>query len=130
MEAGKKITVTIHSKKHAKLLESQRSHIERMGHVGTLVIDAKPAKHEKVASAFLKDVEVHLSLEGLFDVGKLKASLEKEQAELSRYVQGLQGKLKNKSFVDRAPKEVVTAEKAKLAEAEAKLKKVEETLLR
>ena len=130
VEAGKKITVTIHSKKHAKLLESQRSHIERMGHVGTLVIDAKPAKHEKVASAFLKDVEVHLSLEGLFDVGKLKASLEKEQAELSRYVQGLQGKLKNKSFVDRAPKEVVTAEKAKLAEAEAKLKKVEETLLR
>jgi valyl-tRNA synthetase len=128
VEAGKKVTVTIHSKKHCKLLESQRSHIERMSHVGTLVIDAKPAKHEKVASAFLKDVEVHLSLEGLFDVAKLKASLENEQAELSRYIAGLQGKLGNKNFVDRAPKEVVAAEKAKLAEAEAKLKKVEERM--
>ena len=128
VEAGKKIAITIHAKKHAKLLESQRSHIERMGHVGTLVIDAKPAKHEKVASAFLTDSEVHMSLEGLFDVAKLKASLEKEQAELSRYVQGLQGKLKNKGFIERAPKELVAAEKAKLAEAEAKLMKVEERM--
>lgn len=128
MEAGMKVTVMIHSKKHAKLLESQRSHIERMSHVGTLVIDAKSAKHEKVASAFLKDCELHMSLEGLFDAGKLKASLEKEQAELSRYIAGLKGKLGNKNFVDRAPKEVVAAEKAKLAEAEAKLKKVEERM--
>jgi valyl-tRNA synthetase len=128
VEAGKDVTVTIHSKNYAKLLESQRGHIERMAHVGTLTIDAKLAKHEKVASAFLKDCEVHLSLEGLFDVEKLKASLTKEQAELSRYVQSLQGKLKNKNFVDRAPKEVVEAERAKLLDAEERLKKVEEKI--
>ena len=58
----------------------------------------------------------------------MKASLEKEQAELTKYVQVLGGKLQNKNFVDRAPKELVDGEKAKLAEAEEKLKKIGERL--
>ncbi len=128
VEPGKKITVIIHSKKHAALLGSQREHIMRMGNVENLTIDAKPAKHENAASAFLADIEVHLSLEGLFDPVKLKASLEKEKAELSKYVQVLGGKLQNKNFVDRAPKELVDAEKGKLTEAEGKLQKIEERL--
>ncbi len=128
VEPAKKITVVIHSKKHAKLLESQREHLLRMGNIESLIIDAKPAQHQNAASAFLGDIEVHLSLEGLFDPAKLKASLEKEQAELLQYVQLLGGKLQNKNFVDRAPKELVDAEKAKLAEAEEKLKKVCERL--
>lgn len=128
VEPAKKITVILHSKKHAALLESQREHIMRMGNVETLTIDATPTKHDNAASTFLADIELHLSLEGLFDPVKLKASLEKEKAELSKYVQVLGGKLQNKNFVDRAPKELVDAEKGKLAEAESKLKKVEERL--
>lgn len=128
VEPAKKITVIIHSKKHAALLESQREHIMRMGNVENLTIDVKPVKHENAASAFLADIELHLSLEGLFDPVKLKASLEKEKAELSKYVQVLGGKLQNKNFVDRAPKELVDAEKGKLEEAEQKLKKIEERL--
>lgn len=128
VEPAKKITVILHSKKHAALLESQREHIMRMGNVETLTIDATPTKHDNAASTFLADIELHLSLEGLFDPLKLKASLEKERAELSKYVQVLGGKLQNKNFVDRAPKELVDAEKGKLAEAESKLKKVEERL--
>jgi valyl-tRNA synthetase len=128
VEAGKKVTVLIHSKKHEALLASQSEHIRRMGGVETLTIDGKPAKHANAASAFLADTEVHLSLEGLFDPVKLKVSLQKEQAELIRYVASIGGKLKNKAFVERAPKELVEGEKAKLAEAEEKLKKIEERL--
>jgi valyl-tRNA synthetase len=128
VEAGKKVTVFIHSKKNAALLETQKDHILRMAGVETLTIDAKPAKHQNAASAFLADAEVHLSLEGLFDPAKLKMSLVKEQTELSGYIKSVSGKLSNKSFTDRAPKEVVDAEKAKLAEAEGKLKKIEERL--
>ena len=128
VEAGKKISVFIHSKKFASLLESQKEHVMRMGNVETLAIDAKPVKHENSASAYLKETEVHLSLAGLFDPAKLKESLSKEQAELSKYVSSLSGKLSNKGFVERAPAEVVEAEKAKLAEAEEKLQKIEERL--
>jgi valyl-tRNA synthetase len=128
VEAGKKINVFMYSAKCGKLLESQREHIERMGFTESLTIDANPVKHKNAASAFLGHTEVHLSLEGLFDPEKLKASLTKEQAELSKYVTVLTGKLQNKNFVDRAPKELVDGEKAKLADAEEKLKKVEERL--
>jgi valyl-tRNA synthetase len=128
VEAGKKVTVFIHSKKHAALLDTQKDHILRMAGVEKLTIDAKPAKHANAASAFLANSEVHLSLEGLFDPAKLKLSLVKEQTELSGYIKSVGGKLSNKSFTNRAPKEVVDAEKAKLADAEGKLKKIEERL--
>lgn len=128
VEPAKKVTIVIHSEKHAALLESQREHIVRMGNIETLEIDAKSTKHVNAASAFLPDIEIHLSLEGLFDPAKMKASLEKEQAELMKYTSVLSGKLKNKAFVDRAPKELVEGEKQKLAEAEEKLQKIEERL--
>ena len=129
VEPGKEITVTILTRgKTAEVLESQEAHIRRMCKVGSLTFSTDPIKVENAASAFLPDIEIHLSLAGLFDAGKLKASLLKEQAELTKYVVGLQGKLQNKSFVDRAPKELVDEQKAKLLEAEEKLKKIEERL--
>ncbi len=128
VEAGKKITVFVHSKKHAELLKSQQEHILRMGHIETITIDERATKHQNAASAYLADIEVHLSLEGLFDPAKLKESLSKEQADLTKYVATLSGKLSNKAFVDRAPKELVDGEKAKLFEAREKLKKIEERL--
>jgi valyl-tRNA synthetase len=96
--------------------------------VGSLTFTTDAVKIENAASAFLPDIEIHLSLAGLFDAGKLKESLLKEQAELTKYVAGLQGKLLNKSFVDKAPKELVAEQKTKLAETEEKLKKIGERL--
>jgi valyl-tRNA synthetase len=128
IEPAKEIDVTIVSKKHADLLTSEQSHIVRLGKTKSLTISAKAIKLENAASVFLNDVEVHLSLAGLFDPKKLKESLSKEQAELTKYVQMISGKLQNKNFVDRAPKELVEGEKAKLADAEQKLKKIEERL--
>lgn len=128
VEPGTEVTVTFVSKKYCKGLEEQESHIRRMGRVKSLTITTDPIKPTNAASAFLADIEVHLSLEGLFDPAKLKASLEKEKAELSKYVQVLGGKLQNKGFTDRAPAELVAAEKGKLFEAEEKLVKLEDRL--
>ena len=128
IEAGKKVTVFVHAKKHAELLKSQEAHIRRLAHVGILIIDAKPVKHANTASTFLSGIEVHLSLEGLFDPVKVKESLLKEQASLTRYRGSLLSKLQNKDFTLRAPAVLVEAEKSKLAEVEEKLKKVEERL--
>ncbi len=128
VEPGTEISITLVSKKYCEGLESQEAHIRRLGKVVSLTITTDSVKLANAASAFLTDIEIHLSLEGLFDPAKLKASLEKEQAELTKYVQVLGGKLQNKNFVDRAPKELVDGEKAKLAEAEEKLVKIKERL--
>ncbi len=124
VEPGTDVTITLVSTKYCQGLEEQESHIRRLAKVGSLTIVTDPVKPKNAASAFLADIEIHLSLEGLFDPVKLKASLEKEQAELTKYVSSVKTKLDNKSFVDRAPKELVNAERQKCEEAEEKLAKI------
>ena len=128
VEPGTEVTVTLVSKKYCTGLEAEEGNIRRMGKVGSLTVTTDPITPKNMASVFLPDVEIHLSLEGLFDPVKLKAALTKEQADLTKYVGSLKGKLSNNAFVANAPKELVEGEKAKLADAEAKLGKIVERL--
>lgn len=128
VEPGKKVDVILVTKTHAKLLDAQKEHIQRMGKAGNLTIQAAAPDTKDIASAFLKDVEVHLILDGLVDKDKEREVLQKEKEKLAPYVASLEAKLKNKKFVDSAPKQVVDAEKEKLATAKEKLEKIEEKL--
>ncbi|MDD3151036.1 MAG: hypothetical protein PHV68_09435, partial [Candidatus Gastranaerophilales bacterium] len=118
----------IHSKEHAKLLESQREHIERLGRLEKLTIDAKIAKHQNAVSVFLKGVEVHVPLEGVIDMDAEKAKLASERDNLVGFVAGIRQKLSNEQFTQHAPAAVVANERQKLADNQAKLKKIEERL--
>ncbi len=128
VEPGKKVSLIIHSRKHAAMLETQREHIMRLAKLEDVSIDSTPAKHADVASAFLTDVEVHLPLAGLVDAGKAKDGLLKEQKNLQDYVKVLKAKLGNEKFVSKAPPELVKAETAKLHDAEDKLRKIAQSL--
>ncbi len=128
VEPGKEITVTIVSGKYCNGLEEQEAHIRRLGKIGSLQISSDAQKLENVASVFLADIEVHLSLEGLVDVEKEKASLSKEKENLEKFVAGIEAKLGNEQFVARAPEALVAEQKAKLEEARGKLLKIEERL--
>jgi valyl-tRNA synthetase len=114
--------------KHAKLLESQRVHIESMTRLENLTIDSAAQKHEDVASAFLNAAEVHMPLEGLIDKDKELAKLQKDRDQLEGFIKGINAKLGNKKFVENAKEEVVALEREKLESAEGKLKKVLERL--
>ena len=67
----------------------------------------------------------YIPLAGLIDSAAEVAKLKKQGEELAKYIQGIQGKLGNAGFVSRAPAAVVEGEKAKLAEAEQQLARVE-----
>ena len=69
-----------------------------------------------------------MDLAGAIDVSKEKPRLEKEIAEIKKYVSGLENKLSNKEFVKNAPKEVAAKEMEKLNEAKSKLEKLLEQL--
>jgi len=128
IEPGKKLDAIIHTKKHSDLLESEREHIIRLGRLEKLTIDASPKHHENAASKFLKDVEVHLPLEGVIDFEKERAKLEKERAKLTSFEKSIEAKLNNKKFVESAPEEVVQLERDKLESAQGKLTKIEQRL--
>lgn len=64
--------------------------------------------------------ELFLPLEGLIDVAAEKDRLTKELDKISKEIVKSNAKLGNPGFVDRAPVEVVTQEKERLADWEAK----------
>jgi valyl-tRNA synthetase len=127
IEPAKKVSIIIHSQ-HADLLESQKSHIERLGRTEQLTIDNSAVKHDDVASEFLNTAEVHMSLEGLIDKDKEIEKLSKDRDQLEGFIKGINAKLDNKKFVENAKEEVVDLERKKLESAESKLQKVEERL--
>jgi valyl-tRNA synthetase len=128
VEPGKEIAVTIVTSA-PDALESQVEHIKRLAKVGSLTFETKPIKPANSASEFLQGgIEIHVSLEGLFDPAKLKAGLEKEQASLANFVASLEAKLSNEKFVSNAPPAVIGEQREKLKEAKEKLEKVEERL--
>ena len=53
---------------------------------------------------------------------------QKQEAEMVKYLEGVNRKLSNQNFVARAPADVVAAEKAKVTEGEAKLARIREQI--
>ncbi len=78
----------------------------------------------KTALAVVKGGEIYIHLEGLIDLKAEAAKQQKEQEKLSKYVQAIEGKLKNEQFVKNAPAELVDGEKAKLQEARDKISRI------
>lgn len=74
------------------------------------------------------DLELRLPLEGLIDVAEWRSKQEKRLAELLKNRDRSQKKLGNAKFVDNAPPEVVEEERRRLAEAEALIVGLEQTL--
>jgi valyl-tRNA synthetase len=69
-------------------------------------------------------ITINIPLEGLIDIKKEKMHKEKEYADMSNFANRIEKKLKNRSFVEKAPEEIVAAEKSKLADAHAKMKEI------
>ena len=71
---------------------------------------------------------ISLPLAGLIDVEAEKAKLNKELADINKWIAGTAGKLKNERFVNSAPEQVVANARAQLADLEARKLRTEELL--
>jgi valyl-tRNA synthetase len=84
----------------------------------------------QLAMTMAGDVEVMIPLEGLIDSQAEKAKLEKERIKLDRDGAHLKKKLADPNFLSRAPAEVLEKDRARLAELDAALAKIDLALLR
>ncbi|MGO0123108.1 valine--tRNA ligase [Desulfothermobacter acidiphilus] len=75
-----------------------------------------PVKPVNSAHAVAAGVEIYLPLEGLIDVEKERARLQKELRELEEELARVESKLANPSFLAKAPAEVVAKEQSKKEE--------------
>jgi valyl-tRNA synthetase len=130
IEPAQKVDVILQSENAQKqLLEEAQAYICNLARVETLTITEKLEK--PVAQAFpgvVETVQVLLPLTGVVDIKALKESIQKRLEKLEKDVQGLKGRLDNKSYVERAPKEIVQKSQEELAELYLQMKTLQSRL--
>jgi len=80
------------------------------------------------ASQVIRSVEYYVPLAGSVDVVAEKEKLEKELEYTLGFLDTVMKKLGNERFVNHAPSQVVETEKAKMADAEAKIRALKEQI--
>ena len=81
-------------------------------------------------SFIVRSKEFYLPLEGKIDALKERDNLLKDLEYQKGFVASVDKKLSNERFVSSAPAQVVEMERKKKADAEAKIKAIEESLSR
>ena len=73
-------------------------------------------------------IEIHVDVSRFIDVEAERKRLEKDRENIAKQIKSIDGKLSNKSFVDRAPAEVVQQQRDKLSELRGQLVSVKSAL--
>lgn len=108
----------------AEILLGQAEVIRFLARIDSLQVDAELKAPKGAGTAVVNGAEIFVPLEGIVDFEAELARLDKEMGKLDKTLQGVQAKLANANFVDKAPAEVVDKEKAKAAELEEKKSKM------
>jgi valyl-tRNA synthetase len=102
-----------------EMLEQEFSLIARLSRTALVFLDAAP--ETKGANVILPGgTELVVPLEGLIDVKKECARLTSELGGLEKQLASLEARLENPGFIERAPSQVIEAERAKRAEWSAR----------
>ena len=98
------------------VLDMHRDVIIFLARLGSLTVDAEAEAPKASASQVAAGNEIIVPLLGSVDLGAEVARLDKELVKLDKEHAMLSGKLANENYVSRAPAEVVTRDKARVAE--------------
>jgi valyl-tRNA synthetase len=96
--------------------------------VGQLECGPGIAKPKQAATQVQPDFEAYVSLEGLIDVAAEIKRLEKQLADKTKHLQSSRAKLGNANFVDKAPADVVQAQRDLVSDLQAQIKVIEDNL--
>jgi valyl-tRNA synthetase len=122
------VIVKVENKELGEHLEKSAGYVKTLGRLSGLRIGVAEAKPKAVATGVIKGAEVYVPLEGILDLAQERDRLQKEIAKVAKDIEVFSKKLSNKNFVDKAPKEVVEKDTAKLEEIKVKREKLEQSL--
>jgi valyl-tRNA synthetase len=111
----------------AALLAQNADMVRRLARVRDFRVGGHP-KPRNSAASIVGPVEIYVPLEGLIDFGKESARLAKEHARMASEFKALEGRLRNSEFLAKAPGEVIEAQRARKAELEEQMKKLNDNL--
>jgi valyl-tRNA synthetase len=112
--------------KERDLYELYRPQIIKLGKLGTYVFVESEVEN---AQGFMAGNDRFFVSTGVVvDAAEERVKLQQELIYVQGFIRSVEGKLSNQKFVGSAPEAVVSAERKKLADGQAKLKTIEEAL--
>jgi len=109
-------------------IDAHRRYFEQLAGVTELVAGPSQEKPTASASVVVGRSEVYVPLEGMIDLDQERERLRKEIAQKEDFLQGVERKLQNGQFVEKAPDEVVERERQKKRDASAELERLRANL--
>ncbi|MBQ4178680.1 MAG: class I tRNA ligase family protein, partial [Elusimicrobia bacterium] len=110
------------------VVENNQAYIKSLGKIKDLVIGKDIQREKNSALAVATGFEMLIPLEGLIDIEKEKARINKEIKNIIAEQEKYNKKLSNPKFVEKAPAEEVARIRQKLADTQSKIATLEETL--
>ena len=123
---AQKNSINLSVKLNGKHNQDLNAIIQKLGNIENL--DTVSEKVDGAFSFIIKSNEFFIPLAGTVDVEAQKIKLEEELKYTQGFLNSVSKKLSNERFVNNAPEAVVAAEKKKQADAEQKIKVIEEQL--
>ena len=119
---SKEIPIIIQAKNTTiqQLLVDNKGYLERFCNPSTLTIDTEVTIPEKAMTSVVAAGEVILPLEGLIDMDKEIARLEKDLEKWQKELDRVNKKLANENFVQKAPEKVIQEERDKQSKYQEK----------
>ncbi|HKC14303.1 MAG TPA: valine--tRNA ligase [Vicinamibacteria bacterium] len=109
-------------------VEEQRSLISALCRIDHLEVVPQAGRARQTIVQPVGEFEIHIPMAGLFDLAAETSRLTKERLKIDAELESLRARLGNPQFVERAKPEVVEASRARVAELEARKRRVEEML--
>jgi valyl-tRNA synthetase len=129
VDPKRRIDVTLVGRAGAAEVEAQAAWIRQLARLERLdVVTSAPAAAAGTIRQPVGAFEVQIPLAGLFDVAAERARLTRELEKVQAEREGLDKRLSNPQFVDRAKPEVVSEARQKLEELTARAGKIQATL--
>ena len=123
------IELKIKSNKEQKDFIDQNSElIIALAKLGSYLANSSVKKPPQSATAVIHGMELYIPLEGLLDLDKEKALLNKRKQKVEILIEGIEKKLSNKEFLNKAPKNIVKGEKDKMIGFKDELDKINSNL--
>jgi valyl-tRNA synthetase len=111
-----------------KILNENISYISRLAKAKDIRIGSDIKKPEDAAVSIKPSMEIFVPLKGLFNVETEIKRLEKEKNKIEESLDIIQKKLSNHDFLNKAPKSVVEANRAKYQESIEKIQVIQSSI--
>jgi valyl-tRNA synthetase len=127
---GERLPLTLRTStpSHDAVLQVCEEYLTTLARISRLTRGRQVPKPELAASALVRGIEVYVPLEGVVDLAAERDRLNRELAKVNEALERVNRKLTNTDFLEKAPAEVISRQRATQADLQDARGKLQEGL--